>query len=176
MLLLPSSSMRAGASTPAEAGRCACRSLPGSPAAFPCYWEGRLPHWAFRGLPSVHCTFRPACSLNRPRRPFSPSASTHVAASMNRSAATSWSDSCCAGFAPARRKRLYTAHAYRIAIQRVVARAADQESWRRIVANHADGRLYGEDHRGARRYASRRCATRTTITTSSSSRTSYTTR
>ena len=101
VLLLPSSSMRASASTPAEAGRCACRSLPGSPAAFPCYWEGRLPHWAFRGLLSVHCTFRPACSLNRPRRPFSPSASTHVVTSMNRSAATSWSDSCCAGFAPA---------------------------------------------------------------------------
>jgi len=29
---------------------------------------------------------------------------------MNRSAATNWSDSCCAGFAPAWRKRLSTAH------------------------------------------------------------------
>ena len=55
--------------------------------------------------------FRPAWSLNRPRRPFF----TRVLQSMSLPpwpalAATNRSDSCWAGFAPARRRRLSTAH------------------------------------------------------------------
>ena len=44
----------------------ASRSL----AAFPEERAGRLPHLSFRGLLNVHCSLRPARSLNRPRRPF----------------------------------------------------------------------------------------------------------
>ena len=46
--------MHAGATTPAETGRCPCRSLPGQSAAFPFSQEGRLPQHPFRGLLSVH--------------------------------------------------------------------------------------------------------------------------
>ena len=54
VLLLPSSSLRASANTPAETSRCPCRSLPDSPSAFPYSLEGRLPQRAFRGLLGVH--------------------------------------------------------------------------------------------------------------------------
>ena len=48
------------------------RSVPASLAsrplsAFPVYSAGRLPHYPFRGLLSVHFALRPACSLNRPQ-------------------------------------------------------------------------------------------------------------
>ena len=62
--LLPSC-MHASATTPAEAVRCSCRSLPELPSAFPLLLEGRLPRNPFRGLLDIHCAFRPACSLNR---------------------------------------------------------------------------------------------------------------
>ena len=76
--------MHADAITPAETGRCPCRSLPSRSAVFPCFQEGRLPHYLFRGLLGVHSRFRPAWSLSRPRRPFYQSASAHVVTSMNR--------------------------------------------------------------------------------------------
>ena len=59
------SSTRADATTPAETSRLSRRSLPGQSAAFPFLAEGRLPRLTFRGLLSVHCTFRPAWSLSR---------------------------------------------------------------------------------------------------------------
>ncbi len=34
-------------------------------AAFREFWARRLPHYPFRGLLDVHCSLRPACSLNR---------------------------------------------------------------------------------------------------------------
>ena len=48
------------------------RSVPASLAsrplsAFPVLTAGRLPHYPFRGLLSVHFALRPACSLNRPQ-------------------------------------------------------------------------------------------------------------
>ena len=54
VLLRFPSSMRADATTPAETGRCLCRSLPSRSAAFPYSQEGRLPRHPFRGLLSVH--------------------------------------------------------------------------------------------------------------------------
>ena len=65
VLLRFPSSMHAGATTPAETGRCSRRSLPGQSAAFPFLAEGRLLRLTFRGLLSVHCTFRPAWSPSR---------------------------------------------------------------------------------------------------------------
>ena len=59
------SSTRADATTPAETSRLSRRSLPGQSAAFPFLAEGRLPRLTFRGLLSVHCTFRPAWSPSR---------------------------------------------------------------------------------------------------------------
>ena len=63
-LRLPSS-MHAGATTPAETGRCPCRSLPGQSAAFPFSQEGRLPQHPYRwsGRPPT-----PGASIRRVRR------------------------------------------------------------------------------------------------------------
>ena len=104
------SSMRAAAITPAE--RSVLASLASRPMpAFPVKLAGRLPHCWFRGLRSVHFALQPAWSLGHPRRPFfievlqtmslPPSSAPTV---------TGWSDSCRAGFAPAEKWRLVTAH------------------------------------------------------------------
>lgn len=44
-------------------------------AAFPHLRPGRLPHYTFRGLLSVHCTLRPGWSPNCPRQPSTSEAS-----------------------------------------------------------------------------------------------------
>ena len=44
-------------------------------AAFPHLRAGRLPHYTFRGLLSVHCSLRPAWSPSCPRQPSTPEAS-----------------------------------------------------------------------------------------------------
>ena len=44
-------------------------------AAFPDLRPGRLPHYTFRGLLSVHCTLRPVWSPSCPRQPSAPEAS-----------------------------------------------------------------------------------------------------
>ena len=110
MLLFPSSSMRASANTPAETtGACVAR--------FPV--AGGLPRYN-GGSASASCfsrparrllAFSPAWSLNRLTRPFDARVLQSISLPPRTAlAATNRSDSCCAGFAPARRKRLSTAH------------------------------------------------------------------
>ena len=110
MLLFPSSSMRASANTPAETtGACVAR--------FPV--AGSLPRYN-GGSASASCfsrparrllAFSPAWSLNRLTRPFDARVLQSISLPPRTAlAATNRSDSCCAGFAPARRKRLSTAH------------------------------------------------------------------
>ena len=78
------SSMHAGATTPAETGRCPRRSLPSRSAVFPQSQEGRLPRCPFRGLLSVHS--RSGLHGRRAAQggPSLQSASAHVVTSMNR--------------------------------------------------------------------------------------------
>ena len=106
----PSSSMRASANTPAETtGACVAR--------FPV--AGGLPRYN-GGSASASCfsrparrllAFSPAWSLNRLTRPFDARVLQSISLPPRTAlAATNRSDSCCAGFAPARRKRLSTAH------------------------------------------------------------------
>ena len=114
MLLFPSSSMRASANTPAETtGACVAR--------FPV--AGSLPRYN-GGSASASCfsrparrllAFSPAWSLNRLTRPFDARVLQSISLPPRTAlAATNRSDSCCAGFAPARRKRLSTAHVARL--------------------------------------------------------------
>ena len=103
--------MRASANTPAETtGACVAR--------FPV--AGGLPRYN-GGSASASCfsrparrllAFSPAWSLNRLTRPFDARVLQSISLPPRTAlAATNRSDSCCAGFAPARRKRLSTAHA-----------------------------------------------------------------
>ena len=102
--------MRASANTPAETtGACVAR--------FPV--AGGLPRYN-GGSASASCfsrparrllAFSPAWSLNRLTRPFDARVLQSISLPPRTAlAATNRSDSCCAGFAPARRKRLSTAH------------------------------------------------------------------
>jgi hypothetical protein len=78
-------------------------------AAFPMSVPGRLPHQTFRGLLSVHCALRPACS--RDGLPaLSIEGSGDVVTSSAASIATGWSESCRVGLAPTEDRRLGTAH------------------------------------------------------------------
>ena len=84
MLLLSSSSMRAGVTTPADVGRCLCRSLPNLPTAFPPTPQGRLLHCGFRGLLTFTCVpARMVAELPKAALCHQ-SASIHVVTSMDR--------------------------------------------------------------------------------------------
>ena len=74
-------------------------------AAFPESWAGRLPHCPFRGLLGVHCSLRPACSLNHLVILMFEGFSGFVT-STAAPIATGWSDRCRAGFTPAEDQRL----------------------------------------------------------------------
>ena len=102
--------MRAAAITPAE--RSVLASLASRPMpAFPVKLAGRLPHCWFRGLRSVHFALQPAWSLGHPRRPFCIEVlQTMSLPPSSAPTVTGWSDSCRAGFAPAEKWRLVTAH------------------------------------------------------------------
>ena len=78
-------------------------------AAFPVVVAGRLPHWTFRGLLGVHSRYglhtRQITFMTlyiEGFRRFVTSAPAPIA--------TGWSESCRAGFAPAERPCLCTAH------------------------------------------------------------------
>ena len=77
--------MHADATTPAETGRCPCRSLPNRSAAFPYSQEGRLPRRPFRGLLSVHSRSGLRMVAEPPKAALYQCASIHVVTSMNRS-------------------------------------------------------------------------------------------
>ena len=84
---------------------------------FPC--DGGLPQIdggsasaiAFRGLLSVHYTFRPVCSPGRPRRPSTPKYFSGFVTSSAAPIATGRNDSCRVGFSPTENRRLCTAYA-----------------------------------------------------------------
>ena len=54
---------------PGRTAGCACRSPSPATAAFPETQAGRLLHYPFRGLLSVHCSLRPACARQVPEGP-----------------------------------------------------------------------------------------------------------
>ena len=84
VLLLSSSSMHAGVTTPADVGRCLCRSLPNLPTAFPPTPQGRLLHCGFRGLLTFTCVpARMVAELPKAALCHQ-SASIHVVTSMDR--------------------------------------------------------------------------------------------
>ena len=110
MLLFPSSSMRASANTPAETtGACVARfPVAGS---LPRFNGGSASAASFSRPARRSLAFSPASSLNRRTRPFDARVLQSISLPPRTAlAATNRSDSCCAGFAPARRKRLSTAH------------------------------------------------------------------
>ncbi len=110
VLLFPSSSMRASANTPAETtGACVAR-FPVA-ASLPRYNGGSASAACFSRPARRLLAFSPASSLNRLMRPFDARVLQSISLPPRTAlAATNRSDSCCAGFAPARRKRLSTAH------------------------------------------------------------------
>jgi hypothetical protein len=78
-------------------------------AAFPDFWAGRLPHCVFRGLLSVHSRYglhtRQVTYMTLYTGGFS-----RFVTSTTAPIATGWSDPCRAGFAPAEKPCLRTAH------------------------------------------------------------------
>ena len=78
-------------------------------AAFPDHQAGRLPHYLFRGLLSVHCTLRPAHSPSRLATLYTGGFRdfvTYVPAPV----ATDCSNTCRVGLSPTEVPRLFTAH------------------------------------------------------------------
>ena len=110
-VLLPSpSSMRAAATTPAEPADARVARFPAG-GSLPRQKGGSASALLVSGPAQRSLALQPAWSLSRPRRPRY--IGVLQAMSLPPSPApiaTGWSDSCRAGFAPARRRRLSTAH------------------------------------------------------------------
>ena len=110
-MLRPSPScMRAAATTPAEPASALVARFPA---------DGSLPRFTGGSASALPVSrpaqrspkLRPACSLNRPWRPFSSQCFRRGRYPPSPApTATGWSDSCRAGFAPAEGRRLRTAH------------------------------------------------------------------
>ena len=88
-------------------------------AAFPELQAGRLPHYPFRGLLSVHCTLRPARSRSPLRTLYTRSFDRFVTSTAV-PIATGWDDFCRVGFAPTEVVHLCTAH-YIITVRRMTS-------------------------------------------------------
>src|SRR5258708_3796182 len=100
--------MHAVANTPAESWGAHCALFPPM-AAFPDFWAGRLPHCVFRGLLSVHSRYGlHTCQVTY--MTLYTGGFSRFVASAAAPIATGWSDSCRAGFAPAEKPCLRTAH------------------------------------------------------------------
>ena len=110
-VLLPSpSSMRAAATTPAEPADARVARFPAG-GSLPRQKGGSASALLVSGPAQRSLALQPAWPLSRPRRPRY--IGVLQAMSLPPSPApiaTGWSDSCRAGFAPARRRRLSTAH------------------------------------------------------------------
>ena len=110
-MLLPSpSSMRAAATTPAEPADARVARFPAG-GSLPRQKGGSASALLVSGPAQRSLALQPAWSLSRPRRPRY--IGVLQAMSLPPSPApiaTGWSDSCRAGFAPARRRRLSMAH------------------------------------------------------------------
>ena len=78
-------------------------------AAFPVFQPGRLPHYPFRGLLSVHKHYglhvRRVTYMSLYTEGFNRFVSSTIAP-----IATGWSETCRVGFAPTEKLRLGTAH------------------------------------------------------------------
>ncbi len=108
VLRLPSSSTHAVTNTPAEP-QTAFRSHSPVTTAFPVLTPGRLPHHPFRGLLSVHSRY--GLHVHQvPYRTLYTRGFSRFVTSTTAPVATGRSESCRAGFAPAERQRLVTAH------------------------------------------------------------------
>ena len=79
-------------------------------AAFPVIQAGRLPHHPFRGLLGVHCTFRPASSPSRLKRPSTPETSAILSPPPPLRLLTGRNDPCRAGLPPARQQTPFKAY------------------------------------------------------------------
>src|SRR6202011_2164604 len=78
-------------------------------AAFPDFWAGRLPHCVFRGLLSVYSRYGlHTCQVTY--MTLYTGGFSRFVASAAVPIATGWSDTCRAGFAPAKKPCLRTAH------------------------------------------------------------------
>ena len=108
MLRLSSSSTHAVTTTPAEP-QAAFRSHSPVTAAFPVLTPGRLPHHRFRGLLSVHSRYG-LHARQVPYRTLYTRGFSRFVTSTSAPVATGWNESYRAGFAPAERQRLATAH------------------------------------------------------------------
>ena len=108
VLRLPSSSTHAVTNTPAEP-QAAFRSHSPGTTAFPVFTPGRLPHHTFRGLLSVHSHYG-LRGRQVPYRTLYTRGFSRFVTSTTAPVATGRSESCRAGFAPAGRQRLCTAH------------------------------------------------------------------
>ena len=105
---LSSSSTHAVTITPAEP-QAAFRSYSPVTTAFPVASPGRLPHHPFRGLLSVQSNYGP--HVRRvPYRTLYTRGFSRFVTSTTAPVATGRSESCRAGFAPAGKQRLCTAH------------------------------------------------------------------
>ena len=91
---------------PGGNGRCSRRSLPGRWQPSPCSRRVGFRIRRFEAC-AAFTSLRPACSLNRPRRPFVVGVLQPMSLPPSSApTATGWSDSCRAGFAPAEEWRL----------------------------------------------------------------------
>jgi hypothetical protein len=108
VLRLPSSSTHAVTNTPAEP-QTAFRSHSPVTTAFPVLTPGRLPHHRFRGLLSVQSNYG-LHGRQVPYRTLYTRGFSRFVTSTTAPVATGRSESCRAGFAPAERQRLSTAH------------------------------------------------------------------
>ena len=84
--------------------------LPHSTAAFPEILPGRLPRFGLSRPAQRSLTFRPACSLNRPRRSVSSEASTDLLPSPPLRLLPAGTTRRRVGIAPTGNRRLCTAH------------------------------------------------------------------
>ena len=108
VLRLPSSSTHAVTNTPAEP-QTAFRSHSPVTTAFPVLTPGRLPHHRFRGLLSVQSNYG-LRGRQVPYRTLYTRGFSRFVTSTTAPVATGRNESCRAGFAPAERQRLSTAH------------------------------------------------------------------
>ena len=84
--------------------------LPQTAAAFPEILPGQLPRFGLSRPAQRSLTFRPACSLNRPRRSVTSKASTDSLPPPPLRLLPAGATRCRVGFAPTGNRRLCTAH------------------------------------------------------------------
>lgn len=100
--------MHAVATTPAQPLGARFVQLPPATAAFPECQAGRLVHYPFRGVLSVHCSLRAACSPGHLMTLYTRGLDC-FGTSTGAPIATGWSEGCRVGISATERTRLSTA-------------------------------------------------------------------